>query len=241
MFRLRHKAKITLTKADSDFRFGSDIFHFTLDDVLATVTGGPVLKVPFEDYQIPLVKVEMRPIGEQSTLWKGFGHTVPITDPRLNLFGKKTGLLEDPLQNFDGAKKWEQRRGFKRLLRPKPQLMISDLATANQLAYTWFSNQRNQWIPLQTTGQQIAPTKVNFYGLAYSYLQPQPDDMHYEAEITFYVKFRQFAWTGLDNPPNPHLDPKLPNLDLLHVCDGNCNTCFATSLDPDSIVDSDAE
>nr|UBV61963.1 capsid protein [Pigeon circovirus]UBV61965.1 capsid protein [Pigeon circovirus] len=233
LFRLRRKEKITLSSATNDFKFGTDVFTFKLADVLTATLNAPTLKVPFEDYQIPLVKVEMRPLGVSVTTWKGFGHTVAIQDARLSTFAKKTDLFTDPLMDFDGAKKWDLRKGFKRLIRPRPQLTITDMATANQYASTWFSNQRNMWIPLQLSSNQWAPAKVNFYGLAFSYLQPQPDPMYYEAEITYYIKFRQFAWTALNVPPTPNIE----GLEMLHVCDGDCMQCWADeNLDPDSAV-----
>lgn len=220
-FRLRHSTKVTLTKdSGGAFKYGCDVFTFTLEDVLDP-TGGAALKLPFEDYKIVLVKVEMRPLGVSYNQWKGFGHTVPITDGRLMKFTKKTGLVDDPLANFDGAKKWDQRKGFKRLHRPKPQLVITDLATANETAALWLSSQRSFWIPLQLDGTQIKPKKVKHYGLAFSYLQPAPDDISYQATITFYMKFRQFAWTALNDPPNPNWASQLPpNMELMNVVDG---------------------
>nr|AYC54527.1 capsid protein [Pigeon circovirus] len=235
-FRLRRKDKITLPTNATDFKFGTGIFTFKLADVLTVGNNAPTLKVPFEDYQIPLVKVEMRPIGAQITTWKGFGHTVPMYDARLKTFQQVTDRGDDPLMDFDGARKWDLRKGFKRLIRPKPQLTISDLATANQTAATWFTNTRNQWIPLQIATGQWAPQKVNFYGLAFSYLQPQPESMYYEAEITYYIKFRQFAWTALNVPPTPNIE----GLDMLHVCDGDCMQCWADeNFDPDSCLESE--
>ncbi|AHH31405.1 capsid protein [Columbid circovirus] len=233
-FRLRRKDKITLTQAQNDFKFGTGIFTFKLADVLTVGINAPTLKVPFEDYQIPLVKVEMRPLGVDITTWKGFGHTVPMYDARLKTFQGQTDLGDDPLMDFDGARKWDLRKGFKRLIRPRPQLTIADLATANQTAATWFSG-RNQWIPLQVSGNSLFPQKVNHYGLAFSYLQPQPDPMYYECEVTFYVKFRQFAWTTLNVPPTPNIE----GMELMHICNGDCNQCFADALDPDSAVDSE--
>ncbi|AHH31422.1 capsid protein [Columbid circovirus] len=233
-FRLRRKDKITLNVSQQDFKFGSGIFTFKLADVLTIGQGAPTLKVPFEDYQIPLVKVEMRPLGVPITTWKGFGHTCPIYDARLKTFQQQTDLGDDPLMDFDGARKWDLRKGFKRLIRPKPKFPINDLATSNQTAATWFSNQRNQWIPLQTSGGSLFPTKVNYYGLAFSYLHPAPDPIPYEVEVTLYVKFRQFAWTTLNVPPTPNIE----GLELMHVCDGDCNQCWATeNLDADSAVD----
>ncbi|AAZ68045.2 capsid protein [Columbid circovirus] len=235
-FRLRRKDKITLdTTTAGDFKFGCAYFTFQLANVLSVGQNAPVLKVPFEYYQIPLVKVEMRPLGTEITTWKGFGHTCPMYDARIKTF-QQTGLGDDPLMDFDGARKWDLRKGFKRLLRPKPQITINDLATANQTATTWFSNQRNQWIPLQTAGGNLFPTKVNYYGLAFSYLHPAPDALNYEVEVTYYVKFRQFAWTTLNIPPTPNIE----GLELMHVCDGNCNQCWADdNLDPDSAVESE--
>ncbi|ARI44344.1 capsid protein [Pigeon circovirus] len=230
-FRLRRKDKITLPKATNDFKFGTGIFTFKLADVLTVGLNAPTLKVPFEDYQIPLVKVDMRPIGHNIMEAKGFGHTVPIYDARLKTFQQQVDLGDDPLMDFDGARKWELRKGFKRLIRPRPQLTITDLATANQVAATWFSG-RNQWIPLQTSGSSLFPQKVNYYGLAFSYLQPAPDAMNYEVEVTYYVKFRQFAWTTLNVPPTPNIE----GLELMHVCDGNCPQCWADELDADSAV-----
>ncbi|ABK79773.1 capsid protein [Columbid circovirus] len=234
-FRLRRKDKITLPTNANDFKFGTGIFTFKLADVLTVGLNAPTLKVPFEDYQIALVKVEMRPIGAELTTWKGFGHTVPIYDARLKTFQQVTDRGDDPLMDFDGARKWDLRKGFKRLIRPKPQLTISDLATANQTAATWFSNQRNQWIPLQTSGTSLDPTKVIYYGMAFSYLHPAPDPMYYECEVTYYVKFRQFAWTALNVPPTPNIE----GMELMHICNGDCNQCFADALDPDSAVDSE--
>nr|UBV61871.1 capsid protein [Pigeon circovirus] len=233
-FRLRRKDKITLQQATNDFKFGTGIFTFKLADVLTVGLNAPTLKVPFEDYQIALVKVEMRPLGVDITTWKGFGHTVPMYDARLKTFQGQVDLGDDPLMDFDGARKWDLRKGFKRLIRPRPQLTIADLATANQSAATWFSG-RNQWIPLQVSGNSLFPQKVNHYGLAFSYLQPQPDPMYYECEVTFYVKFRQFAWTTLNVPPTPNIE----GMELMHICNGDCNQCFADALDPDSAVDSE--
>lgn len=210
--------KVVLTKdSTGDFKFATDSFTFKLEDVLRP-QGAETLKLPFEDYKIVLVKVEMRPIGTNLMMTKGFGHTVPITDARLQTFTKKTGLLEDPLANFDGSRKWSLRHGFKRLLRPKPQLVITDLSTANEVAPIWLNSSRSFWIPLQQAGKQIEPEKVNHYGLAYSYLQPSPSDLNYEAEITFYMKFRQFAWTALKDPGTPNLDLP-PNMELMNIID----------------------
>ncbi|ADD62466.1 capsid protein [Chimpanzee stool avian-like circovirus Chimp17] len=219
LFRLRHSVKVTLQRDESGaFKYGTDAFTFTLEDVLKR--DGGQLKLPFEDYTIVLVKVEMRPLGESVTIWKGFGHTVPIQDARLTNFKKKAGLQDDPLANFDGAKKWDQRWGFKRLLRPRPQLVSTDLSTANEVAPIWLNSQRSFWIPLQQTAQRIAPEKINHYGLAFSYLQPSPEDEFYQAEITFYMKFRQFAWTTLNDPPTPNWQEQLPpNMELMNIID----------------------
>ncbi len=95
-FRLRRKDKITLnTTTAGDFKFGCAYFTFQLYNVLSVGQNAPVLKVPFEYYQIPLVKVEMRPIGSEITLCKGFGHTVPMYDARIKTF-QQTGLGDDP-------------------------------------------------------------------------------------------------------------------------------------------------
>nr|AYC54540.1 capsid protein [Pigeon circovirus] len=233
-FRLRRKDKITLPTNATDFKFGTGIFTFKLADVLTVGNNAPTPKVPSEDYQIPLVKVEMRPIGAEITTWKGFGHPVLMYDARLKTFQQVPDRGDDPLMDFDGARKWDVRKGFKRLIRPRPQLTIADLATANQSAATWFSG-RNQWNPLQVSGNSLFPQKVNHYGLAFSYLQPQPDPMYYECEVTFYVKFRQFAWTTLNVPPTPNIE----GMELMHICNGDCNQCFADALDPDSAVDSE--
>ncbi|ABB59615.1 putative capsid protein [Starling circovirus] len=217
-FRLRHSVKVTLQKDEGgSFKYGTDVFTFTLEDVL-NPTGGDSLKLPFEDYKIVLVKVEMRPLGENSTEWKGLGHTVPITDARLMNFVKKKGLADDPLANWDGALKWDQRKGFKRLVRPKPQLVITDLSTANETAALWLNSQKAFWIPLQLNAAQIKPKKVKHYGIAFSYLQPSPDEWAYQANITFYMKFRQFAWTALSDPPTPNVMADLPpHMELMNV------------------------
>lgn len=155
--------------------------------------------------------------------WKGIGHTCLIQDPRLSKFVKKTGLASDPLANWDGARTWDLRRGFKRLLTPRPQLTFSDLSTANEIAYTWLTNPRAAWIPLQLNEQQIKPEKVKHYGLAFSYPQPSPDDMNYEVIITGYFQFRQFAWTGVNDPQTPNdIPPELPpNLELMNVTEND--------------------
>ncbi|AKO63047.1 capsid protein [Beak and feather disease virus] len=174
--------------------WNSDYVTFTLDDFLTNTPNPSALN--FEDYRIKLAKMEMRPTwGHYSIATEGFGHTAVIQDSRITKFKTTADQTQDPLAAFDGSKKWYISRGFKRLLRPKPQLTINDLNTANQSAALWLNSVRTGWIPLQG-GPNTAGPKVKHYGLAFSFPQPEIP-IPYVYQLTIYVQFRQFA------PNNP--------------------------------------
>ncbi|ABO65372.1 capsid protein [Beak and feather disease virus] len=174
--------------------FKADYITFALDDFLQAVPNPHALN--FEDYRIKLAKMEMRPTGGHYTLQsEGFGHTAVIQDSRITKFKTTADQTQDPLAPFDGAKKWFVSRGFKRLLRPKPQITIEDLNTSNQSAALWLNSARTGWIPLQG-GPNAAGTKVRHYGIAFSFPQPE-QTITYVTKLTLYVQFRQFA------PNNP--------------------------------------
>ncbi|ACO35240.1 putative capsid protein [Beak and feather disease virus] len=182
------------TTAPGNVIWNSDFVTFALSDFLQNTPNPQTLN--FEDYRIKLAKMEMRPTwGYNSTTSHGYGHTAVIQDSRITKFKTTADQTQDPLAPFDGAKKWYLSRGFKRLLRPKAQITISDLTTANQSATLWLNSARTGWIPLQG-GPNTAGTKVKHYGLAFSFPQPQTT-ITYECMLTVYVQFRQFT------PNNP--------------------------------------
>ncbi|AGC55181.1 capsid protein [Beak and feather disease virus] len=182
------------TTSTGNVIWNSDYITFTLSDFLENTPNPQTLN--FEDYRIKLAKIEMRPTwGHYTIAADGFGHTAVIQDSRITKFKTTTDQTQDPLAPFDGAKKWYLSRGFKRLLRPKPQITINDLATANQSAALWLNSARTGWIPLQG-GPNAAGTKVKHYGIAFSFSQPD-QLITYITKLTVYVQFRQFA------PNNP--------------------------------------
>ncbi|AFL02434.1 capsid protein, partial [Beak and feather disease virus] len=177
--------------------FNSDYITFALSDFLTNTPNPQTLN--FEDYRIKLAKMEMRPLsGHYTIAADGFGTTAIIQDSRITKFKTIADQTQDPLAPFDGAKKWYLSRGFKRLLRPKPQITINDLATANQSAALWLNSARTGWIPLQG-GPNAAGANVKHYGLAFSFPQPQ-QTIIYMTKLTLYVQFRQFA----PNNPSTH-------------------------------------
>ncbi|AHX56480.1 truncated putative capsid protein [Beak and feather disease virus] len=182
------------TTAPGQLIFNSDYITFALSDFLTNTPNPPTLN--FEDYRIKLAKMEMRPTwGHYTIQGDGFGHTTVIQDSRITKFKTRADQTQDPLAPFDGAKKWYVSRGFKRLLRPKPQITLDDLTTANQSAALWLNSARTGWIPLQG-GPNAAGTKVRHYGIAFSFPQPE-QTITYVTKLTLYVQFRQFA------PNNP--------------------------------------
>ncbi|AHX56445.1 putative capsid protein [Beak and feather disease virus] len=194
--RLKREFKFDINKQTTQtgqIIWNSDYVTFALSDFL---TGPNPTGWPFEDYRIKLAKMEMKPTwGHSYTNSEGFGHTAVIQDSRISKFKTSADQTQDPLAPFDGARKWYLNKGFKRLLRPKPQLTINDLTTVNQSATLWLNSTRTGWIPLQG-GPNTAGTKVRHYGLAFSFPQPQTK-ITYECILTVYVQFRQFA------PNNP--------------------------------------
>ncbi|AFM55179.1 capsid protein, partial [Beak and feather disease virus] len=195
--RLKRQFKFEIAKqttSTGNLIWNSDYITFTLSDFLNNKPNPPTLN--FEDYRIKLAKMEMRPTwGYYSIATEGFGHTAVIQDSRITKFKTTADQTQDPLAPFDGAKKWYLSRGFKRLLRPKPQLTINDLSTANQSAALWLNSVRTGWIPLQG-GPNTAGPNVKHYGLAFSFPQPEKP-IPYVCQLTLYVQFRQFA------PNNP--------------------------------------
>ncbi|AHX56478.1 putative capsid protein [Beak and feather disease virus] len=195
--RLTRQFKFQIMKqstATGQLIFNSDYITFTLSDFLTNTPNPPTLN--FEDYRIKLAKMEMRPTwGHYTIQGDGFGHTAVIQDSRITKFKTTADQTQDPLAPFDGAKKWYVSRGFKRLLRPKPQITLDDLTTANQSAALWLNSVRTGWIPLQG-GPNAAGTKVRHYGIAFSFPQPE-QTITYVTKLTLYVQFRQFA------PNNP--------------------------------------
>ncbi|AFM55199.1 capsid protein, partial [Beak and feather disease virus] len=182
------------TTQPSNVIWNSDYITFTLSDFLTNTPNPPTLN--FEDYRIKLAKMEMRPTwGHYTNSSDGFGHTAVIQDSRITKFKTTADQTQDPLAPFDGSKKWFISRGFKRLLRPKPQITINDLSTANQSAALWLNSVRTGWIPLQG-GPNAAGPNVKHYGLAFSFQQPEVT-ITYVCQLTLYVQFRQFA------PNNP--------------------------------------
>ncbi|AUL80734.1 capsid protein [Beak and feather disease virus] len=182
------------TTSSGNLIFNSDYITFALSDFLTNTPNPQTLN--FEDYRIKLAKMEMRPTWNHDTIAAdGFGHTAIIQDSRITKFKTTADQTQDPLAPFDGAKKWYVSKGFKRLLRPKPQITINDLATANQSAALWLNSARTGWIPLQG-GPNAAGAKVKHYGIAFSFPQPQ-QTITYMTKLTLYVQFRQFA------PNNP--------------------------------------
>ncbi|AGC55157.1 capsid protein [Beak and feather disease virus] len=195
--RLKRQFKFTIQKQTTsagNMIWNSDYITFTLSDFMTNTPNPPTLN--FEDYRIKLAKMELRPTDGHYTIDSaGFGHTAVIQDSRITKFKTTADQTQDPLAPFDGAKKWYLSKGFKRLLRPKPQITIQDLSTANQSAALWLNSVRTGWIPLQG-GPNSAGTNVKHYGLAFSF--PQPDKrIDYVCMLTLYVQFRQFA------PNNP--------------------------------------
>lgn len=181
--------------------FGTDGVNIILDDFLDWGTIN--WRLPFEDYRIRLAKVEMRPLNESWEEWKGFGHQVPIQDQHLEDFFKKTKLDADPLANWDGARKWDLRLGFKRLFKPRPQLSVTDTDASNVTAALWLNSPKSLWIPLMKKNDQQLPssgTRVKHYGLAFSYPEPSPNQMDYQVKVTIYVEFRQMNLTHLAVP-----------------------------------------
>ncbi|ADN80871.1 coat protein [Beak and feather disease virus] len=182
------------TTSTGNLIFNSDYITFALSDFLTNTPNPTTLN--FEDYRIKLAKMEMRPTwGHYTIAADGFGHTAIIQDSRITKFKTTADQTQDPLAPLDGAKKWYVSRGFKRLFRPKPQITINDLATANQSAALWLNSARTAWIPLQG-GPNAAGAKVKHYGIAFSFPQPQ-QTITYVTKLTLYVQFRQFA------PNNP--------------------------------------
>ncbi|ABI54258.1 capsid protein [Finch circovirus] len=179
------------------FRFGTDGVTIILKDFFPEGK-----ELPFEDYRIRLAKVEGIPRREDWTHWEGAGVTVPIQDQHLRDFFKKTRLTVDPLANWDGARKWTLRKGFKRLFRPRPQLSVTDTDTANTTAALWLNNPRGAWIPLmkkgETTASTTSGTRVNHYGLAFSFPEPWPADFEMQIKATIYVEFRQLNMTHMN-------------------------------------------
>ncbi|AID53194.1 capsid protein [Beak and feather disease virus] len=182
------------TTSTGNVIWNSDYITFALSDFLTGTPNPQTLN--FEDYRIKLAKIEMRPTwGHYTIAADGFGHTAVIQDSRITKFKTTADQTQDPLAPFDGAKKWYLSKGFKRLLRPKPQITINDLATANQSAALWLNSARTGWIPLQG-GPNAAGAKVKHYGIAFSFSQPE-QLITYITKLTLYVQFRQFA------PNNP--------------------------------------
>ncbi|ACO35255.1 putative capsid protein [Beak and feather disease virus] len=182
------------TTSTGNLIWNSDYVTFALSDFLQKPQNPQNLN--FEDYRIKLAKMEMRPTwGHYSIATEGFGHTAVIQDSRISKFKTTADQTQDPLAPFDGAKKWYLSRGFKRLLRPKPQITINDLTTANQSAALWLNGVRTGWIPLQG-GPNAAGANIRHYGLAFSFPQPEIK-IPYVCQLTLYVQFRQFT------PPNP--------------------------------------
>ncbi|ARO77517.1 capsid protein, partial [Circovirus pichong] len=185
---------------DVNLKFGSDGVNIMLDDFLDW--GSINWRLPFEDYRIRLAKFEMRPLNENWGSWHGIGTNVPIQDNHLEDFFKKTGMTADPLANWDGARQWDLRKGFKRLFRPRPQLSITDTDAGNVTAALWLNNPRSAWIPLMKKNDQNLPspgTRVKHYGLGISWPQPH-DAILYHAKVTIYVEFRQMNLTHLSSP-----------------------------------------
>ncbi|AIT52901.1 capsid protein [Beak and feather disease virus] len=197
--RLKRQFKFEIranTTSPGNVIWNSDYITFTLSDFI-TNTPNPQ-NLNFEDYRIKLAKMEMRPTwGHYTICSDGFGHTAVIQDSRITKFKTTRDQQQDPLAPFDGARKWYLAKGFKRLLRPKPQITIEDLSTANQSAALWLNSTRTGWIPLQG-GPNQAGVNVKHYGLAFSFPQPKLA-ITYECQLTLYVQFRQFA----PNNPNP--------------------------------------
>ncbi|AOT22423.1 ORF2 [Beak and feather disease virus] len=195
--RLKRQFKFEIranTTSPGNVIWNSDYITFALSDFI-TNTPNPQ-NINFEDYRIKLAKMEMRPTwGHYSISSEGFGHTAVIQDSRITKFKTTADQQQDPVAPFDGARKWYLAKGFKRLLRPKPQITIEDLTTANQSAALWLNSTRAGWIPLQG-GPNQAGVKVRHYGLAFSFPQPKLA-ITYECQPTLYVQFRQFA------PNNP--------------------------------------
>nr|AWV82728.1 capsid protein [Beak and feather disease virus] len=195
--RLKRQFKFEIranTTSPGNVIWNSDYITFALSDFI-TNTPNPQ-NLNFEDYRIKLAKMEMRPTwGHYSISSEGFGHTAVIQDSRITKFKTTADQQQDPVAPFDGARKWYLAKGFKRLLRPKPQITIEDLTTANQSAALWLNSTRTGWIPLQG-GPNQAGVKVRHYGLAFSFPQPKLA-ITYECQLTLYVQFRQFA------PNNP--------------------------------------
>lgn len=184
----------------TDLTYATDGLNVMLDDFLDWGTIN--WRLPFEDYRIRLAKVEMRPLDEDWYKWQGIGHNVPIQDNHLEDFLVKKNLEADPLANWDGARQWDLRKGFKRLFRPRPQLEITQTDAANVTAALWLSNPRAFWIPLMKKNDQNLPssgTRVKHYGLGISWPEPH-DHILYHGKMTIYVEFRQMNLTHLATP-----------------------------------------
>ncbi|AKP92795.1 capsid protein, partial [Beak and feather disease virus] len=191
--RLKRQFKFEIranTTSPGNVIWNSDYITFTLSDFI-TNTPNPQ-NLNFEDYRIKLAKMDMRPTwGHYSISSEVFGHTAVIQDSRITKFKTTADQQQDPVAPFDGARKWYLAKGFKRLLRPKPQITIEDLSTANQSAALWLNSTRTGWIPLRG-GPNQAGVNVKHYGLAFSFPQPKLA-ITYECQLTLYVQFRQFA------------------------------------------------
>ncbi|ARE29797.1 putative capsid protein [Beak and feather disease virus] len=175
--RLKRQFKFEIRKQTTqpgNLIWNADYVTFTLENFLTNTPNPSALN--FEDYRIKLAKMEMKPTwGHYSIATEGFGHTAVIQDSRIEKFKTRADQSQDPLAPFDGAKKWYLSRGFKRLLRPKPQIMMNDLSTANQSAALWLNSVRTGWIPLQG-GPNAAGSKVKHYGLAFSFRSARNTD-----------------------------------------------------------------
>lgn len=190
LFRFRRQFTVDFASKTDPQKWASDFFTFNLNDFIGQE--GIPAAWPFEDYRINLAKVVLRPEGVTTTIARGWGYTVPVQDARVKDL-KLQDQTQDPLANWDGARAWNLIRGFKRLVRPKPQLTISDMTASNFSASMWLNSSRSGWLPLQMpAGTQRDGTRVVHYGLAFSY--PSPGQaLRYIVEITIYVTFRQFA------------------------------------------------
>ncbi|QGM50354.1 capsid protein, partial [Penguin circovirus] len=194
LFRFKRQFEFNLSKETTpgQLEFDSDYLTFTLNDFIG-VEGVPQ-QWPFEDYRIPLAKVELKLRGDMMTIGHGIGHTVPIQDSRIRDF-KLKNQKQDPLANWDGARQWLPNRGFKRIVRPKPQITVQDLTATNLTGSLFLNSSRSGWLPLQLpNGTTRDGAKIVHYGLAWSWPQPVKD-LTYMAEVTIYVTFRQMAST----------------------------------------------
>lgn len=115
---------------------------------------------------------------------------MPIKDQSIKRW-KLVNCPDDPLANFDGAKRWNLTKGFKKLIRPLPMTSVSEAQIANGRADYADFNQRSKWIPLQKDNL-YDNQRVSWHGLAYSFNHPY-EQVEYNVEITLYVKFKQFV------------------------------------------------